>query len=36
MGDLFGVRPWEMDQMRLGEIRACNEYVDKLNKAARG
>lgn len=32
MGDLFGVRPWEMGQMRLGEIAACQRYVDKLNQ----
>lgn len=27
MGDVFGVRPWEMAQMRIGELEACDNYL---------
>lgn len=34
MGHLFGIRPWEMGLMRVGEMRACRAYVRDMNRSA--
>ena len=34
MGDVFGVRPWEMERMRIGELDACKRYLE--NERSRG
>jgi hypothetical protein len=29
MADRFGVRPWEMGEMRLGELHAIGSYLER-------
>ena len=32
MADHFGVRPWEMGDMRIGELAAIHRYVERMNE----
>lgn len=32
MGHMFGVRPWEMGDMRVGELAQIRRYVNDLNR----
>jgi hypothetical protein len=30
MGHMFGIRPWEMGTLRVGELEECNRYLARM------